>query len=78
MGVGNALYLDLGSSYASVYTYKNSVSWVLKIFMLCYICKLYGNKKIFKCFLITTCKVGPEVIIIISILQTLQLRLKGS
>lgn len=28
------------------------------------------KKIFFKCFLITTCEVGPEVIIIISILQT--------
>lgn len=78
LGVSNSLYLDLGSSYTSIYTYKNSVSWALKIFMLHYICKLYGNKKNFKCFLITTCEVGPVVIIIISILQTQQVRLKGS
>ena len=43
LGVSNSLYLDLGSSYTTIYTYKNSV---LKIFMLHYICKLYGNKKI--------------------------------
>lgn len=35
-------------------------------------------KKILKCFLITTCEVSPEVFIIISILLTRQLRLKGS
>lgn len=71
------LYLDLcGSSQVDTYIKNHSAGYLRFVYSA--LCKLYSNKKKFKCFLITTCEVGPEVIIIISILQTRQLRLKGS